>query len=798
MQLQPKDIFSKLEFDKVLKLVENECMGDLGRKAVKKIQPLTDPQVIDRRLEEVLEFKRGREQNSRLPIAAYTDISEDLKYLEVPDYVLPVESLQRINTIMLLLREIFRYFTDDRREAYPTLFDIIRPVTFDEGLVEAIERVIDEEGQIRPDASPELQRISRQIGSKQRELDQVFRKIINDYRSRGWLTDNVESFRNGRRVLSVPSEHKRKIRGIIHDESTTGKTAFIEPEGVIQINNDIFELETDQRREIYRILKELSALLRPYVGHFREYLGVLTYFDLVQAKARLAGRMRGIKPKLAAHPNLWMQEAYHPLLYLHNQQTGRPTTPFDLKLFKDNKIVVLSGPNAGGKSITMKSVGLIQLMVQAGMLIPVDENSQMGIFEKVFADIGDQQSIEDDLSTYSSRLHNMKHFVENADPKTLFLIDEFGSGTDPKIGGAIAEAILNDLRKKKAYGLITTHYSNLKIYAFKNQGVVNASMTFDKDTLSPTYEFKVGRPGSSFAFEIAQKSGLNKKLLDYAKHRTGKNEKAVDQLLIDLQREKQELEEQLSKLDEREKQLSKLIKNYEQLHRDLEYRRKKMKLESKEQALQQSSHTNRDFEKLIREIKEEKNLERAKEMAQQVREERQELSKEVDDLREAVYYQPQESKADLKEGPIRQGDFVRLRSGGATGTVESIEKNKAVVQMGLMRMTVNLRDLKHAKAPLELRQAKSVQTDTRGQDDNFESKIDIRGMRFEEALKVVEEFMDQALVSSASQLRIIHGKGSGILRKAVRKKLREYNIAMEIRHPEPEQGGDGVTIVDIQ
>jgi len=287
-------------------------------------------------------------------------------------------------------------------------------------------------------------------------------------------------------------------------------------------------------------------------------------------------------------------------------------------------------------------------------------------------------------------------------------------------------------------------------------------------------------------------------LLDYAKHRTGKNEKAVDQLLIDLQREKQELEEQLSKLDEREKQLSKLIKNYEQLHRDLEYRRKKMKLESKEQALQQSSHTNRDFEKLIREIKEEKNLERAKEMAQQVREERQELSKEVDDLREAVYYQPQESKADLKEGPIRQGDFVRLRSGGATGTVESIEKNKAVVQMGLMRMTVNLRDLKHAKAPLELRQAKSVQTDTRGQDDNFESKIDIRGMRFEEALKVVEEFMDQALVSSASQLRIIHGKGSGILRKAVRKKLREYNIAMEIRHPEPEQGGDGVTIVDIQ
>ena len=548
MQLEPKDLYEKLEFDKVLELLEKECLGELGRAAVQDIKASTQLEVIQQRLLEVNEFKLTFEQTTPFPIAAYYDISKDLRMLEIEGYVLPEEGLIRINIILMFIRGIFRFFTSDRIEVYPTLYQIIQPVEFDEGLITEIGKVIDEEGKIRPDASPELLKIRRSIISKEKELEKVFRGLIQQYRKNGWLTDNVESFRNGRRVLSVPSEHKRKIRGIIHDESTTGKTAFIEPEGVIEINNDIFDLVTEEKKEIYRLLKELSAMLRPYLPSLHAYQDLLIRFDLIQAKARLAQKMNANMPKLLDKPNFGFHEAFHPLLFLKNKEIGKETVPFALNLINKNRIVVLSGPNAGGKSITMKSVGLIQLMMQSGFLVPINPESEMGVFKKMFADIGDQQSLEDDLSTYSSRLKNARVFVDQADAETLVLIDEFGSGTDPKIGGAIAEAILKELNYKKVFGIITTHYSILKVYAFKNRGIVNGSMWFDKDTLSPTYEFKVGRPGSSYAFEIAQKSGLQKRVIKYAKHRAGKNEKAVDQLLVDLQREKQELEEKLQEI----------------------------------------------------------------------------------------------------------------------------------------------------------------------------------------------------------------------------------------------------------
>lgn len=795
MQLEPKDLYEKLEFDKVLRLLEEKCLGVLGIQAIKKIAPKTHLPSIQKQLIEVDEFRLSIEHSEKFPISAYNEISKELKMLEVIDYVLPIEGLQRINIILLFIRDIFRHFTEERRKIYPALYNIIKNISFDESLIDAIERIIDEDGNIKSDASPELQKIRKGIISKQRELDRQFRSIIADYRNKGWLSENVESFRNGRRVLSVPAEHKRKIRGIIHDESTTGKTAFIEPELVIDINNDIFELETEEKREIYRILKELSATLRPYVPLLYNYQDLLVEFDIIQAKGRLAVQMEAQLPKLVDHTNVHFIRGFHPLLYLKNKEIDKTTVPFTLQLLHKNRILVLSGPNAGGKSITMKSVGLMQLMIQSGILIPVDKESEIGIFSKIFADIGDQQSLEDDLSTYSSRLENARIFLENADEKTLILIDEFGSGTDPKIGGAIAESIMRELNFKSVYGIITTHYSNLKIFAFKNKGIVNGSMLFDKDTLSPTYELMVGKPGSSYAYEIAQKSGLNKKVLNYARHKTGKNEKAVDELLVELQREKQELDEKLQILATKEQQLQKLIRNYEQLHRELEFRRKKFKLEAKENALQQTAQENKEFEKLIREIKEQQNLEKAKALAAKVREEKQQLSEEVVDLRDEVYYKPAQKKN--KKEAIKEGDFVRLVSGGATGQVEEIKKGKAVVQMGIMRMTVKLVDLQHANAPLEIKSSRSVHTDTISQNANFESKIDIRGMRMEEALKVVEDFVDQALITSTNNLRILHGKGNGILRKAVKMKLKEYDTEMDIRHPDPEQGGDGVTLVEI-
>ena len=794
MELLPKDIYEKLEFDKILALLEKECAGELGKAAVAEIGPITDIQVLERLLNEAKEAKIIVERRDPFPLGAYADVAEDLRMLEIDGYVLAEEGLRRLNILLLFTRDIFKFFNPGRQLNYPYLYAIIRQVVFNEELIREIERVIDEEGNIKPDASPELARIRRHIQNKQRDLDRQFRLLIDEYRRKGWLTDNVESFRNGRRVLSVPAEHKRKIRGIIHDESATGRTAFIEPEPVIDINNDIFDLEQEERREIYRILRTLSAVLRPYVPLMQTYREVIIRYDVIQAKGRLASKMKADIPRLTDKPFFGIVQGRHPLLFLKNKYIGKKTIPFDLRLLGANRILVLSGPNAGGKSITMKSVGLLQLMLQSGLLVSVDPMSEMGIFHRLFADIGDQQSLEDDLSTYSSRLSNARLFIEQADARSLVLIDEFGSGTDPLIGGAIAEAVLDELNEKEIFGVITTHYSNLKVYAFKTKGLVNGSMHFDKDKLSPTYELKIGRPGSSYAFEIAVKSGLPETVLKYARKRVGKNEKAVDELLVDLQREKKEVEDHLISLKKREQEIDKLIKSYDQAFKELEYRRKKMKLDAKELALQQSAQSSREMERVIREIKEQQNIERAREMAIKAKEERQQLSQEVTTLRESIYSTAEEGVQ--KDTPIAVGDFVRMRTGGATGKVETVDKKNAVVMMGDLRMTIKLRDLQHANIPLQVQNTQSIQSDI-DRSVNLPLKLDIRGMRYEEALKVVEEYVDQAILASANSLRIVHGKGNGSLRKAVRSKLREYNVGMKLSHPAPEQGGDGVTVVEL-
>ncbi|HPH19470.1 MAG: Smr/MutS family protein [Haliscomenobacter sp.] len=797
MRLEPKDLFEKLEFDKIIELLVKECLGEQGIERIRALQPQTNLIQIEERLKEVTELKRSIEHNDRLPLLAYENIDSDLQLLAIVDAVLPEDGLRRINTILVSIGNIYKFFTPSRREFYKTLYEVVRPVHFDPALAKEIDRVIDPDGNIRPDASPELLRIHKLTQSKMKELDRVFRDIINDYRAKGWLSDSVESFRNGRRVLSVPAEHKRKIRGIIHDESATGKTAFIEPEAVIEINNDIFDLEQQERREIYRILKELSTILRPYVPQLHQYQEIMVYFDVVQAKARLAVRMKAIAPLMLDTSSLEIYEGYHPLLLLKNSGSGKKTVPFDLRLDGGNRILVLSGPNAGGKSITMKSTGLLQLMAQSGLLIPVNKRTELGIFHNFFADIGDQQSIEDDLSTYSSRLANMRLFLEHANERTLVLIDEFGSGTDPQIGGAIAEAILWELNYRKSFGVITTHYSNLKIFAYKSKGILNGSMVFDKENLAPTYELKVGRPGSSYAFEIAEKSGLGGKVLDYAKNRVGKNEKAVDQLLIDLQREKQEVEEELKGLKDRQEKLDKLMKSYDSMQRDLDFRRKRMKLEAKEQDLQKTSQDNKDLDKLVRDLREARNLEQAMEAAAKAREEKKKLVEQVTQLREEVYHSPESRPKN--ERPITKGDFVKLVAGGATGKVESIKGDKVVVEVGLMRMTLNIRDLQLSNPTLDLRQTKSVQSDVVQRSAAFYPRIDIRGVRYEEALKMVEDFMDQALITSSNHLQIVHGKGNGTLRNAVRSKLKEYqNVEMEIRHPEQEGGGDGVTLIEFK
>ena len=795
MNFEPRDVFQKLEFDKILDLLEKEALTPMAAAAVRELQPSTTFSQIDLWLREVREYKLSLEKNDRFPIDIYADLQPDLRMLDIPGYTLQAEAFQRIVRIMLLMRDIFKFFSGVKKEIYPRLYDIVRNMSFDEGLIRAIHAVFDEKGEIRPDASPELMRIRREMQHKVRELDHRFRQIIQEYRSKGWLSDTPESFRNGRRVLSAPAEHKRKIRGIIHDESDTGRTVFIEPEGVIEINNDIFDLESEERREIFRILRDLSEQIRPYSPVLRQYLETLMRFDVIQAKARLALAMRAGMPVLKEKPQIGIRKGYHPLLYLKNKAHNRKTVPFELRLNAENHILVLSGPNAGGKSVAMKSVGLMQLMVQSGLLVPAHELSEFGIFEQIFADIGDQQSLDDDLSTYSSRLQNARVFLAKANPRTLVLVDEMGSGTDPKPGGSIAEAILRGLYRKGVFAVITTHYSNLKVFAFRNPGILNGNMHFDKDTLSPTYELKIGRPGSSYAFEIAGKSGLSKDIIDYARNRTG-SETAVDDLLIELQREKQELEERLQAVYEKEQSLERLIKTYDSLHQDLEIKRKRLKLDQKEFELRQSANTGREVEKLIRQLKEEKNLERVQLVAQNLRQERSEKARQVDDINAEVVKLEEKTVPAAAARPLQPGDFVRLRAGGATGRIETIKGGKAVVTMGSLQVTAAMRDLLPVAEPTQM-VSSATSTDIQ-QAAAFDAKIDIRGMSKEEALRVLEKFVDNALLSNSILLRILHGKGDGVLRKVVRHKLKEYggNIS-NVYHPEQEQGGEGVTIVEL-
>lgn len=796
MKFEPRDVFQKLEFDKVLDLLEKEAMTPMAAERLRALTPSLSFQEIDQWLRETREYKLTLEKNDRFPLEAFSDLRPNLRMLEIAGYTLPTEAFQQILRILLIMRDVFKFFSGVKKEIYPRLYDLIRPLSFDEGLIRAIASVFDETGEIRPDASPELIRIRREMQHKVRELDHRFRQLIQEYRSKGWLSDTPESFRNGRRVLSVPAEHKRKIRGIIHDESDTGRTVFIEPEPVIEINNDLFDLESEERREIFRILRDLSEQIRPYGPLLGQFQAVLTDLDVIQAKARVAMSMRAGMPVLKEKPIIGIRKGYHPLLFLKNKGQGRKTIPFELRLNAENHILVLSGPNAGGKSVAMKSVGLLQLMVQSGLLVPVHELSEFGIFEQIFADIGDQQSLDDDLSTYSSRLQNARVFLDKSTPRTLILIDEMGSGTDPKPGGAIAESILRGLYRKGVFAVVTTHYSNLKVFAFRNPGVLNGSMFFDKDTLSPTYELRVGRPGSSYAFEIAAKSGLPKNIIENARNRTG-SETAVDDILIELQREKQELEENLRAIQEKQQSLDRLIKTYDSMHQDLEIRRKRLKLDQKEFELRQSANASREVEKMMRQLKEEKNLERMQKVAHELRQERTEKARQVDDINAEVVKMEEKSMPAAAVRPLATGDYVRLRAGGATGRIERISGKKAQLTMGGMTVTVHLRDLLPVATPVQQMAPSGTSTDIQ-QAAAFESKIDIRGLSKEEALRVLEKFVDNALLSNAAVLRILHGKGDGILRKLVRHKLKEYggNIS-NIYHPEQEFGGDGVTIVEL-
>lgn len=777
----------QIEFHKIREILSSYARGEQGRVRCLSMHPVTDATYIRETMDEVYDYTLISSLTNRFQLGPYGDVSVSVEHLTVDGYVLPQEDIHEIGRQMEQVQTIHRFFDkSDNRRDFPALA-VWQGRTADPGKwIKSIRVILDEKGDVKPDASPALLAIARAIETESSKLHKEFVRLISRYKAEGWLTDTVESVRSGRRVLCVQAEHKRKIKGIVHDESTTGRTVFIEPELIVDINNNIIELEAEFKKEVFRLLKELCQVLRPYQEDIARLTEFIPYWDTIQCMAMLSNAYKGLRPKVNEEPTLHLIQARHPILYIRNKSKGKEVIPFDLILNPPNRLLILSGPNAGGKSILMKATGLIQVMAQCGMLVPVGGSTEIGIMERISVDIGDQQSIEEDLSTYSSRLKNMKDTLLTANEATLILVDEFGSGTDPKIGGAIAEAILDSLVSKKSYGVLTTHYPNIKMYAHRTKGVVNGAMMFDTEKILPTYQLKIGKPGSSFAFEIAERTGLPQDVIHYARKSAGSQTLEMEGLIHDLDDKTQRLETELKLVRDRQKELDRLIANYEQLRLDLEIKRKRFRIDQKKASLHEVSQYSQEMNKLIKDLKKEKDAEKAREQIEKIKEKQKSYHTEI----KSLAHELEEVTTPPKD--LKPGDHVKMRSTQQIGIIERISKGNAVIIVGQMQMTLPISELLPANAPLEINPHKSLQKDV-VEYASFENELDIRGMLPEEASHYLEKFIDAAFMSGQYQVRIVHGKGSGTLRQLVSRTMKTYPFT-SVTHPEKNQGGDGVTI----
>ncbi len=777
--------------DKVLNALSNLCISNDAKTQAAALRLHQHPDYIKPLLDEAEEFKTALDQGESIDLSYYESIGEELGYMKVENFVLSVEAVMKIYAILVNIQNITSYFTEARRELYPVLYSINKDIPSQKELIKFINNIIDEEGNVRSTASDELQRIDQMIGSKERELDSAFRKLSSIYKSKGYLADTVETLRNGRRVLTVQAEHKRKVKGLIHDESATGKTCYIEPEKTIIINNTIVSLYVERKKEVYNILKILSASLIPHQELLADIEQRVIYMDLVRAKGLLALKMNANKIEIVSKPYIQYHMAYNPLLLLKNNEIDKETIPFDLRLDGKSRILLLSGPNAGGKSVAMKTVGLLQLMTQSGLLITASPDSSLGVFKSFFSDIGDMQSMDDDLSTYSAKLKSMKSIVENADKTSLILMDEFGSGTDPRQGGAIAEAILGEINHKRAFGVITTHYSNIKYFASHTEGIVNGAMVFDKKELVATYQLKVGKPGSSYAFAIASNIGLDAKLIKKAKSLIGHKENKVDKLLIELQEEKKFLHDKLHSAVDQDDKLKRLITSHQELFDELKLQKKKLELEQTKEEVISDKVRRTELERLIQKLQKKADTQEAIEVSKKVKNRLKQNEEKLKDL----HFEMNLELANDDE-PIKANDKVLVRDGDQVGEVVNVNGDKALVSMGILTMEVYLSELtKVEEIKQQFRRSRGAKYNLAAHRQNVKIKLDIRAIHRKEAVFLVQEFIENALINDALEVQILHGKGTGSLRKMVAEIARQYPAIKSISHPEDNLGGDGITLL---
>ncbi len=821
--IYPQNFEQKTGFDKVRRLISDKCLSPLGQERVAEMEFSADYTTVIERLEQTDEFVRILHGEVEFPASFFFDVRYSLKRIRPEGTWLDEKELFDLKRSLQTINDIVRFFRteEDEEIAYPALTALAGDILVFPQLIGKIDSILDKFGKVKDNASPTLAQIRKEISSTMSGISRSLQSILRNAQSEGVVDKDVTpTMRDGRLMIPVAPAFKRKIKGIVHDESASGKTVFIEPEVVVEANNRVRELEGDERREIMKILTEFTNIVRPMVPDILQSYEFMADIDFIRAKALFAEQVKGIKPVVENVQQVDWAHAVHPLLYLSLQKQNKQVIPLDITLDEKKRILIISGPNAGGKSVCLKTVGLLQYMMQCGLLIPLHESSRTGIFSSIFIDIGDEQSIENDLSTYSSHLTNMKYFVRNCNEKTIILIDEFGSGTEPQIGGAIAEALLDRFNRNRSFGVITTHYQNLKHFAEDTEGIVNGAMLYDRHLMQPLFKLSIGNPGSSFAVEIARKIGLPEDVIADASAKVGSDYIDMDKYLQDIVRDKRYWESKRQNIRQQEKKLEDITSRYEKDLEEVNRQRKEIMREAKAEAQRILAEANARIENTVREIKEvqaekeqtklaRKALEEFKASVESAGEEDNKIARKMAKLQERKERKKQKqntpaAKQTFNRDVIEVGDNVRLKGQVSAGTVMELQGKQAVVAFGMIKSTVKLEQLeKVSKGQIkkEIQKSTFVSSDTTDHMHekklNFKQEIDVRGMRGDEALQTVTYFIDDAIQVGASRVRILHGTGTGILRQLIRDYLHSVPGVRHYHDEHVQLGGAGITVVEL-
>lgn len=776
----------------------------------------TEFETIVAELNQTKEFVQILSSGEEFPQEAFYDMRETLQKISIEGMFIEETELFNLRRSLDTIGKIVMFFNEKEEEEYFYLKDLAKDVFTFRDIIRMIDRILDKFGHIKDDATPELKNIRQSILSLQSNISKTISSIMRIAQENGFVEKETKpAIRDGRLVIPVNPSFKRKIRGIVHDESATGKTVYIEPEEAVEINNKIRELISEEKREIIKILTNISNELRPRIPEMLVSYDFLGQIDFLRAKALFAIDTDCTLPKITNDTIIDWSWAKHPILFLNHRANGKEVVPLDISLDKSRRILVISGPNAGGKSVCLKTVGLLQYMLQCGMLVPLHPSSQMGIFENIFLDIGDEQSIENDLSTYSSHLTNMKQFAKNCNEKSLLLVDEFGSGTEPKIGGAIAEALLNLFNERKVFGVITTHYTNLKNFAKEHEGVINGAMLYDRHKMSPLFKLEIGNPGSSFAIEIARKIGLPESVIQEAINHVGEDYVNMDKYLQDIVRDKRYWEGKRQNIRQKEKKIEELEERYEEELSALSKQRKEILREAKSESERILSQANAAIENTIRKIKESqadkektkaarKELEKLQRENEALTEKKHEIDQKIDRIRQRE--KPKKERAKSAEEPLfRVGQNVKIKGQSNVGSILEIKGESATIAFGFLKTSVQLNKLEVvSKNQIKKEQKKSSyvsdQTikDIHKKNLNFKREIDVRGMRGDEALQAVSYFIDDAVMLNIEQVRILHGTGTGVLRLLIRDFLKTQPAVASAADEHVEFGGAGITVVKFK